>query len=142
VLDIGQHMLEAIARLYRYEGSFRQELMQTLLREKYTPQAVHLWSSYLGAELGRLRVQVLQNEEAREFQKQTYHLTHTLPPITYTETDGDVKQTYLIASLTTSPARLPVNLQMLSPHQQDAWLVAKHIGEFGHPLVRKVLDQC
>lgn len=142
VLAVNQHILDAIGRLYRYQYNFRSRLMKTLLREDGDASLIHIWSEYLGAELARLRVQVLLNPTARYFQAHTYQLARMLPPIVYHEHDGDVTQTYAVGAADSLPAdRLAVSLALLKPDQQDAWLVAENIGEFGHPLVRTLLDR-
>ncbi|MEO8394405.1 MAG: hypothetical protein ABI700_15540 [Chloroflexota bacterium] len=142
ILAISQHMLDAIARLYRFEFGFRSRLMKTLTRESSDSRAIHIWSGYFGAELGRLRAQLNYNREAQQFQTQTYRIISMLPPIAYHEIDHDVTQSYALGSLPTPKlAKLSITLQMLKPSQQDAWLVANNIGVFGHPLVRKLLDR-
>ncbi len=147
IVDSGQHILDAIARLYRFRGSFQTRLMRTLVRETSDQEAIHIWSAYLGAELGRLRVNVPRNKAATLFQTQTYRIVAALPAISYRQTDLDVLQYYTVGcveNLTTgtilSSTRLAVSPEMLPARQQDAWLVAQFIGEFGHPLVREFLD--
>jgi hypothetical protein len=141
IIAIHQHTLDAIARLYRFEYRFRSQLMKTLRRESCDSESIHTWSAYFGAELGRLRAQISENQTARLFQMHTYQLVKRLPPMDYHEIQGDVTQTYALAGLATVPVgRLAISPHMLKPSQQDAWLVAENIGEFGHPLVRKLLD--
>jgi hypothetical protein len=142
ILAINQHILDSIAQLYRFEYNFRSRLMKTLLREDSDPASIHIWSGCLGAELGRLRAQILGNFEAQAFQRKTYSIITTLPPIIYHEIDNDVAQTYAIGDDPFLPkkAKMVITLPMLKASQQDAWLVAQNIGEFGHPLVRKFLD--
>lgn len=142
ILGINQNILDAIARLYRMDFGFRSRLMKTLTREASDKKAIHIWSSYLGAELGRLRAQILVEPEAQEFQRQTYKIISMLPPMRFEQSDHVVTQTYAIGSLPTP--QLPKMIVMrhaLKPNQQDAWLVAENIGVFGHPLVRKLLDR-
>jgi hypothetical protein len=142
ILAINQHILDAIARLYHFQLTFRSRLMKTLTREGSDLQAINIWSGYFGAELGRLRAQIIENPAAQEFQRQTYRIISLLPPIAYHEIDHDVTQTYALGTLRTPKlAKLTVNMHMLKPSQQDAWLVANNIGVFGHPLVRKLLDR-
>ena len=141
ILAINQNILDAIARLYHFEYGFRSRLMKTLTKEAGDLAAIHIWSAYLGAELGKLRAEILCDPEAQAFRKQTYHIVKTLPPIVYHEIEEDITQTYIIGSENDFQAgKLLVTLQMLKPCQQDAWLVAENIGEFGHPLVRQLLD--
>ena len=141
IIAINQHILDAIARLYRFQGGFRARLMRTLVRESSDLPSIEVWSSYLGAELARLRAQILPIQDAQEFQRQTYRIISMLPPIAYSEANADVTQRYAIGALTTPTyAKLNITRHMLKPSQQDAWLVAENIGEFGHPLVRRLLD--
>ena len=141
ILATSQGILDAIARLYRYDYDLRKRLMRTLIRETSDPQAIHVWSAYLGAALGRLRCQVASNKEAVLFQTQNYRIVSALPPIVYREVERDVRQIYAVGSLGSKPAgRIAVTTSLLKPSQQEAWMVAQSIGEFGHPLVRKILD--
>lgn len=141
IVSINQNILDAIARLYRFQSSLRAKLMKTLVRESSEPEAIHIWSAYLGAELGKLRAQMLQNPEAQGFQNQTYNSIRSLPPMVFHEIQDDVTQTYAIGSSGNNRGKLAINLQILKPSQQDAWLVAQNIGQFGHPLVRRFLDR-
>ena len=142
ILNINQNILDAIARLYRYQPGLRAKLMKTLAREDSDPALMHIWSAYLGAELGKLRAQILSNKEAQAFQTGTYNIIRNLPPVIYHEKDSDVTQTYAIGSGTNGThSKMIISPQILKPSQQDAWLVAANIGEFGHPLVRRFLDQ-
>lgn len=142
ILAINQSILDAIARLYRCEFGFRSKLMKTLTRENSDAKAIHIWSAYLGVELGKLRAQILLDPDAQEFQRQTYRIISMLPAMVYRQANFDVMQTYTIGSLPTPTlAKLTITPAMLNPAQQDAWLVAENIGAFGHPLVRKLLDR-
>lgn len=141
IIAINQHILDAIARLYHFEYGFRQHLMRTLTREESDSGAIHIWSEYLGAELGRLRAQILLEPEALEFQRQTYKIISMFPPMKFYENSGEVMQSYAVGSLPTPHlTKLLITPQMLNPNQRDAWLVAENIGVFGHPLVRRLLD--
>ncbi|MCS7070844.1 MAG: hypothetical protein NZM00_05015, partial [Anaerolinea sp.] len=136
-VDIGQRILDAIRRMYRFEYGFRARLMATLLRERADSALIAIWAEYLGAELGRLRAQVVHNDAARQFQARTYHIVETLPPMYYRQIDDAIRQRYAVGSDGRPPAdRLKVTLTMLKPGQQDAWLVVENIGQFGHPLIR------
>lgn len=141
ILATSQHILDAIRRMYRFEYGFRSRLMKTLLRERSDSALIHLWSEYLGAELGRLRAQILGCEAAQCFQAGTYRIVETLPPIAYHQVEDEVTQTYAVSSGGIQQLnRLTITLPMLKPGQQDAWLVAENIGEFGHPLIRRLLE--
>lgn len=141
IIAANQHILDAITRLYRFQYGFRSRLMKTLTQDASDPEAIHVWSAYLGAELGKLRVLIFHNREAETFQSHTYQIVRALPPMVYHEVAEDVTQTYMIGARDESGiGRLLVTLSMLKPSQQDAWLVAENIGEFGHPLVRQMLD--
>lgn len=141
ILTTCQHILDAIRRMYRFEYGFRSQLMKTLTRENSHSALIHLWAEYLGAELGRLRAQMLNNEEAQRFQSGTYRIVETLPPIVYRQEADQVTQTYAVGSSGSQRSdRLTITLPMLKPSQQDAWLVAENIGQFGHPLLRRLLE--
>jgi hypothetical protein len=141
ILATNQGILDAIARLYRYDAGLRKRLMPTLMREISDPKAIHVWSAYLGASLGRLRCQVSTSKEAVLFQTRTYRIVGGLPPMAYHEAQKDVRQSYTVGKDNIQAAgRLAITANTLRPCQQDAWLVAENIGEFGHPLVRKFLD--
>ncbi|MBL8156627.1 MAG: hypothetical protein JNM70_20790, partial [Anaerolineae bacterium] len=132
IIAANQHILDAITRLYRFEYQFRSRLMKTLTQDASDAEAIHVWSAYLGAELGKLRVLVFHNREAEAFQTRTYQIVRGLPPMVYHEVAEDVTQTYMIGADREGAGRLLVTLSMLKPSQQDAWLVAENIGEFGH----------
>jgi hypothetical protein len=141
ILRISQNMLDAIARFYRFQHAFQSKLMKTLTREASDPAAIQTWSAYLGSELGKLRAQMILNKEAQDFRTQTYNVIRTLPPVVYRESEEAVFQTYVLGKAGRAEAnRYVVTLQSLQPRQQDAWLVAENIGQFGHPLVRQLLD--
>ena len=140
ILAISQDVLDAITRFYRYQYRLRSELMKTLTRDSNNIQAIAIWSAYFGAELGKLRAQILGDSKSQAFRAQTYNIVKTLPQIVYHETEKDITQTYAVGSGDTSKtSKLYITSAMLQPAQQDAWLVAENIGEFGHPLVRKLL---
>jgi hypothetical protein len=140
ILAIGQDMLDAITRYYRYQHGFRSQLMKTLAREAANPAAIRIWSTYLGAELGKLRAQIIRDPKSQAFRAETYKIVQTLPQIVYHETEKDITQTYAVGSGNEhQTGKLFVTTAMLKPAEQDAWLVAENIGEFGHPLVRKLL---
>jgi hypothetical protein len=141
ILTINQHILDAIARFYHFEYGLRSKLMKTLCRDTSDPAAIYVWSTYLGAELGKLRAQIVNNKEAQTFQKQTYRLVDELPPMVYHEIAHSVIQSYAVGSNSNEKYKLDIAAHMLNPSQQDAWLVAENIGEFGHPLVRKFLTR-
>lgn len=142
IIGINQNILDAIARLYRFQHSFRSKLLKTLVRDASDPEMIHIWSAYLGAELGKLRAQIIQNDEAQAFHQRTDQIIRMLPPVVYHETEENITQIYTIgASYDTRLKRIAITAQALKPSQQDAWLVAENIGEFGHPLVRKFLDR-
>lgn len=142
IVGLSQRILDAIARLYRFQYNQRSLLMKTLLRERADSEAIHIWSAYLGAELGRLRAQIIGSDKAQRFQNQTYTIIRALPPMIYHEVEHDIRQIYAVgAGSSARVSRLHISYQVLKPGQQDAWLVAENIGIFGHPLVRKFLDR-
>ncbi len=148
ILKANQHILDAIARLYHFESCFRSRLMRTLNGEIDDPESIHIWSAYLGAELGQLRVHIPRNKSAILFQNQTYQIVALLPPITYRQVDYDLAQNYgigyvdnAVTVVIPSQPKMLIKETMLNPSQQTAWHVAANIGRFGHPLVRKYLDK-
>jgi len=148
ILNANQHILDAIARLYHFEGCFKSSLIKTLIGEISDPEAIHIWSAYLGAELGRLRVHVPRNKSAILFQNQTYQIVSLLPSMVYRKATCNVVQNYAVGYLDNgvsviapTQSKINVDLNMLKPGQQMAWLVAANIGRFGHPLVRNFLDK-
>lgn len=142
ILAVSQGILDAMARLYRFEYGFESRLMKTLTREASDPKAMNLWSAYLGAALARLRGQCLGNQTAQHFRSETYALISDLPGIKYHLVDHDVLQHYVLRKqLKADTALLEITPGMLNRTQQDAWLIATNIGEFGHPLVREFLRQ-
>lgn len=148
ILNINQHILDAIARLYHFDTQFQSRLMQTLAGEVNDPAMTHIWSAYLGAELGMLRVRIPRNKTALLFQTQTYQIVSMLPKIAYQCADNTVRQKYAVGYIDnavvsglTNPSKIVVHEQNLNPSQQTAWYLAKNVGQFGHPLVRKWLDK-
>ena len=142
ILQVSQNILDAIARLYHSQYHFQAQLMRTLTREAIEPAAIPIWSGYLGSELGKLRVQMISNKEAQAFRAHTYNLVRNLPPVTYRELEEAVFQSYALQgeSSSSSSNKMIVTPQSLPPGKHEAWLVAANIGEFGHPLVRQILD--
>jgi hypothetical protein len=147
ILKANQHILDAIARLYHFQSLFKTRLMRTLNGEIDDPESIHIWSAYLGAELGQLRTHIPRNKSAILFQNQTYQIVALLPPIAYRKVDHQLVQNYgigyvdnAVAVVPTGSAKVTIKENMLNPGQQTAWRVAANIGRFGHPLVRKFLD--
>ncbi|MCB9454222.1 MAG: hypothetical protein H6672_22540 [Anaerolineaceae bacterium] len=141
ILEINQSILDAIARLYHGQYRFHSRLMKTLTRETCDIEALHIWSAYLGAELGKLRAQSLENIEAQLFRRNTYALVKKLPPISYHDVGNAVLQVYGVGVSDKPVQKLLILPEMLNPTQQEAWIVAQTIGEFGHPLIRQNLDR-
>jgi hypothetical protein len=137
-----QKILDRIARLYRYEYSFRSRLLKTLCRESGDPRAINEWSAQLGATLARLRCNLDHNLEGQKFQSQTYRMVRDLPSIRYWEDKNAVllKQNYAFNALLDNRKVMVIDSHIIKPSQQDAWMVAEAIGEFGHPLVRQYLS--
>jgi len=140
ILQINQDILDAIARMYRFEYGFRSRLMKTLVKEANDSEAIQIWSAYFGAELGKLRARILSDNEAQAFRLDTYRIVSTLPTMKYDAVDDDIFQNYAIGTDSEIEyGKLAISIGMLPAHQQDAWLVADNIGEFGHPLIRHLL---
>ena len=142
ILNINQSILDAIARMYHNQYGFQSRLMKTLQKEMSDPKYIHIWSAYLGAALGKLRARILRDDKAQAFRAQTYKTVKNLPPMVYHEDAEDITQNYVIGiGDYPQTSKLAVNLQMLKPNQQNAWVVAVNIGEFGHPLLRQVVER-
>lgn len=148
IIKVNQNILDAIARLYRFQIGLQSRLMKTLTGELADYESIHIWSAYLGAELGRLRTHIPRNKAAILFQNQTYAIVAILPPITYRSLNNRVVQNYGIGYMDNpvmviapNLAKLDIKGKMLNPSQQTPWLVASNIGRFGHPLVRSFLDK-
>ncbi len=138
ILLVGQEMLNSIVRLYRSDYTFKSRLIKTLAGESYDPRAMEEWSIQFGAMLARLRCNLLQSAQAGDFHTETYRIVNDLPPITYHADEHDLRQAYVLESDDPQrAARLVIDLATLKPSQQDAWLVARSVGKFGHPLVRE-----
>jgi hypothetical protein len=142
VLRIGEGMLGTMLTLHRNDPRFRNRLMKALEGDLDDPEAIEEWSAQLGAALARLRVNLINNPQAGAFHDSTYRMVGMLPPIAYHESaDDTLNQTYLLsAGQTPDGARLSVDPRVLKPSEQDAWMVAKGIGKFGHPLVRQYVE--
>lgn len=140
ILAIGQNILDAIARAHRFEHNMRAQLIRTLDQDTGNSEYIQIWSGYLGAELGRLRAQILTNKTAQDFRIHTYHIVNGLHPIDYHEVTGDVMQSYELGSDPQQTChKLTIQATDLPAVQQDAWRVSENIGKFGHPLVRQLL---
>lgn len=140
VVKVGSDILNNLVRLHRYEHSYQRRLMKTLIGELPDQQAVAEWAAELGAELARLRCNLIRNTEAADFQAETYELVHSLPSIIYQEEEHTIHQHYsLVRRVVDNPTNIVNPTQLIKPSQQDAWLVALSVGKFGHPLVREAL---
>lgn len=144
VLRIGEEMLISILRLHRFDAGFRSRLMRTLIDELGDADAITEWATQLGATLARLRCNLLDNREADRFQEGTYRLVSRLPEIEYVEDQYTLRQIYLLNTVEMLPGehfdtrRISVSLEGLPRAEQDAWMVARLVGKFGHPLVRQL----
>ncbi len=140
ILLVCQQLLDRIARLHRFDGGLRRNLLRVLLRERSDTQVMQEWAAQFGATVGTLRTYLCHNPQAQQFQAETYRVAQFLPPIHYSEQTYHLEQDYAVAGQPLSEVeKLLVEVQLLKPIQQEAWLVAEHIGEFGHPLVREYL---
>lgn len=142
ILSVNQDILDMIARFYRFEYGFQSKLIKTLTREHNDSEMIRVWSTYLGAALARLRCQVVNNYEARRFRAGTYQIVEHLPDMRFQMADHSVQQRYVLKRDGKGLSkRLTITLNALKPSQQDAWMVAENIGEFGHPLIRQYLRE-
>jgi hypothetical protein len=113
--------------------------MKTLTQESSDVKAMQVWSAQLGAAIAQLRCNLYNNHDGDLFRIETYRTVQTLPPIDYGLTDHCIEQTYVLGRSSQQP-KVAVHRNGLKPSEQDAWLVAWSIGEFGHPLVRAYLE--
>lgn len=139
LLDTSQAVLNRIARLYRHNYRFRAQLMKVLRREQGDVAAMNEWSAQLGATIGQMRCRLLTSPNAQDFQRGTYQVVSSLPPIRYWQQTDALAQVYSLRRDTQAAHQLRIDLTLLKPSTQDAWLVAESIGAFGHPLVREYL---
>jgi len=140
LLRIGNGMLTSNCRLYRHQYTFKAKLMQTLRGELNDPHAIDVWSTLLGAILGKLRCNVYYNYATWRFQNETYWTVNRLPLIKYTQCVHRIEQEYILSPFTSNcVSKLSFCLNVLKPSDYDAGLVALRIGRFGHPLVRAYL---
>ena len=140
VLKVGDDILSNLVRLHRYDNNYHSRLMKTLIGELPDQQAITEWAAELGAELARLRCNLIRNTEAADFQAETYGLVQSLPAIAYKEEVENIHQHYsLIQRVVENPTNIVNPAWLIKPSQQDAWLVACSVGKFGHPLIREAL---
>jgi hypothetical protein len=139
LLGIGRDVLNNIARMHRHDPHFHNVLIQALFEECDDPLAIAEWSTELGATLGRLRCYLLNNAEGSAFQAETYTILHSLPPIEYAMTDNTIRQHYHLLQDHAPHNRITVDTHALTPEDQEAWQVVRHIGRFGHPFMRTLL---
>lgn len=134
-----RRMLDSIVRYHPHDWSWRSRMMKTLTGEKQDPQAIAEWSALLGATLGRLRAEIIQNPAAQHFHDETYNIVQQLPLIAYhANAQTPIQQRYQVGAYLDSPKGIIcIDPSLLKPSEQDAWRVAQLIGKFGHPLVRE-----
>jgi hypothetical protein len=142
LLEIGRNMLESNCRLYRHQHTFKTKLMRTLTGELCDPQAIAVWSTLLGATLGKLRCNVYFQHETYRFQNETYWTVNRLPLMRYRQQNHNIEQEYILAPFKVGSNSKPsLNLTILNTSNYDAGLVVSAIGRFGHPLIREYLHQ-
>jgi hypothetical protein len=139
ILALGHEMLDSIARFHHSEPHFHSVLMKTLFEESDDIRAMREWSTELGAVLSQLRCNLLRNSQAAAFQLETYTLLSLLPPVEYWQADQTVWQRYHLTCERQFSNKISVDYSTFSPADQEAWLVVKNVGKFGHPLVRQLL---
>jgi hypothetical protein len=142
LLKIGHEMLDSNCRLYRHQYTFNAKLMKTLRGEIDDPQAIEVWSTVLGAILGKLRCNVSYHYETYRFQNETYWTVNRLPLVSYTQRDHHIEQKYVLAPFKKDyvAKKLDFSLNLLKSSDYDAGLVVSMIGRFGHPLIRAYLN--
>ena len=100
LLEIGHSMLASNCKLYRHQYTFNAKLMKTLRGELNDPRAIDVWSTLLGATLGRLRCNVHYHYKTYLFQNETYWTVNRLPVINYTHCEHHIEQEYILAPFT------------------------------------------
>jgi len=139
ILRLGREMQGNLVKLHRYDHRFQSRLFKTLQGELGDLKAMSEWSAELGATLARLRCKLLGNRQAEAFHNETYRLVETLPSISYMEAGHTIKQHYAVVAHPTQGPKIVVELGILKPTDQDAWVIAKSVGRFGHPFVREFM---
>jgi hypothetical protein len=136
ILHISSTMLHSIYGQYRMDYGFKSRLMKTLTGEMRDTKAVSIWASEFGAATARLRCNLQRNIPADIFRIETYHIVRSLAPICYYEREYAIFQSYSLGHTHHQYGKIHVDLNILNPSDQDAWVVAWSIGRFGHPMVR------
>ncbi|GIK83745.1 MAG: hypothetical protein BroJett025_03670 [Patescibacteria group bacterium] len=140
LLNIGKDIWANIRRLHKMNPMKIQELKKTILsNDQYTLASVAEWSGILGAQIGRLRVNVLHNPTALAFQSETRQAVAGLPKIEYTlDRGGPVAQRYKLPEISGSTI---ATFNGLTDEQKLYWATVLNLGKFGHPLVRAALEE-
>jgi len=142
LLKIGHEMLTSNCRLYRHQYTFKAKLMKTLRGELNDPRAIDIWSTLLGATLGKLRCNLHRNYKTYLFQNETYWTVNRLPFIKYVQCEYHIEQEYILAPFKSDCVSKPdFCLNILKPSDYDAGLAVSMIGCFGHPLIRAYLRE-
>lgn len=141
LLQIGKNVWENMKRLYRLDNIQLRELEQTICGTKpYTLAAITEWSSVLGAQIARLRMNLLNNPQAIHFQSETKLAVAGLPKITYEKTGtGKIVHKFKMPVLSEPVSFL--NCSGLTEEQQFYWTIVSNLGKFGHPLLRTALQE-
>jgi hypothetical protein len=141
LLEIGHRLLTSNCRLYRHQFAFQSKLMKTLMGELNDPEAIDVWSTLLGATLGKLRCNVYVNHETYRFQNETYWTVNRLPLMCYAQRAHNIEQEYVLTDFKTGSISKPsLDLNLVNSSDHDAGRVVSAIGRFGHPLIREYLQ--
>ncbi len=132
-------ILDCIARQYRWEPTILHRMMSTLTGESSDLRTMYIWAAQLGATIAKLRCNLHGNQEADQFRIETYRTLQSLPPMVYHQEGYSIQQSYSIGRAI-DKAKTYMDINLIKPSDQDAWLVAWSIGQFGHPLVRTYLE--
>ncbi|MBP7842402.1 hypothetical protein KA017_00160 [Candidatus Woesebacteria bacterium] len=141
LLKVGEDVWNGMKLLHRMNPMRLQELKKTILSDEvYTISTVVEWSGALGAQLGRLRMNLLRNPAAQSFQLDTRQAVAGLPKIEYTlGQSGPVEQSFQLPVLSDALAVLTYN--GLTEQQKLYWEIVSNLGKFGHPLVRTAIEE-
>jgi hypothetical protein len=140
IIQVSQKTLDCMSRQYHLNFRFQSRLMKTLTGDVSDVKAMYVWAAQLGATIAQLRCNLHDNRDADLFRIETYRTVQTLPPIDYQTSDHCIQQTYALGRLG-QQSKVEVHMNGLKPSEQDAWLVAWSIGQFGHPVVRAYLEE-
>jgi hypothetical protein len=141
LLQIGQSSWLGIKRLHKFNTKRICELKNTILsNEVASISTISEWSTILGSQIARLRMNLIHNPEALDFQTQTKRAVTSLPLLEYTlEPVGLKLYKYELPKPTQKTKKL--EFENLNEEQILYWNIVLNLGKFGHPLIRAALQE-